>query len=94
MSDAAPDSLAERKAQLVAQIALERMRMSLAVHEIRTLVAPPRIAAGVPTARPIAAVLAAIALPMFGMPRVGRWVRMASYVMTAIRIARNWKRGP
>jgi hypothetical protein len=84
-------TLAERKAQLVTRAHVDRARMTLAMLEIRTLVSPPASAARRASVRPTAARLIGIALPLLGMARVTRLLRIASFALAAYRVARNWR---
>jgi hypothetical protein len=42
--------------------------------------------------RPAAAMVIGILAPVFGANRVARWLRIASFALTAYRIAKNWHR--
>jgi hypothetical protein len=88
------DRIADRKALLVTRADLDRTRITLAAREIRSLVVPRATAARVAAWRPRAAMLIAVAAPLVGMRRLSRLVRVASYAMLAIRLARNWRRSP
>jgi hypothetical protein len=87
------DRLAERKALLVTRAHVDRARMTLALHEIRALVSPAPDRARSAQLRPTAATILRFAVPLLGMTRVARFVRIASYALTAYRIARNWNGG-
>ena len=86
--------IAERKALLVTRADLDRTRISLAAREVRSLVVPRVTAVRVAVWRPRAAMLIAAAVPFVGMRRLSRLVRIASYAMLGIRLARNWRRNP
>jgi hypothetical protein len=81
-------SIADRKALLLARAELDRLRVVVAVHEVRSVVAPGGSLGG---RRPLAAIIVQIAAPLFGMTRLARWMRIASVVMIAIRVARDWR---
>jgi len=83
--------LAERRAQLVTHAHVDRARMTLAVHQIRGLVSPMRDPARSARLRPTAAAIVGIAVPLLGMTRFARLLRIASFALTAYRIARNWR---
>jgi hypothetical protein len=85
--------LAERRAHLVTRAHVDRARMTLALHEIRTLVSPPPDRARTAELRPTAATILRFAMPLLGLTRVARFVRIASFALTAYRIARNWSGG-
>ena len=82
----------ERMALLRARAELDRTRLAFAIAEIRAVVAPKRDPAQVSGARPMAAMIVGFLAPLFGTSGVARWVRMASFALTAYRIARNWQR--
>jgi len=84
-------NFADRKALLATRAEVDRMRLALAVHEIKTIVAPPSSADHVRSARPLAAMLVSLLGPMAGATRLARWLRFASIGLTALRIARNWR---
>jgi hypothetical protein len=82
-----PSDYALRKAQLVAQCDLERLRLRFALGQIRdTLTAP--VAAPQPTvwAVPVAATLLSLALPSLGMRRVKGVVQMLSLALNSYRV--------
>jgi hypothetical protein len=93
MSRARAAELAERRAHLVTRAHLDRARLTLAVLEVRVVLSPPPDRARSAELRPIAARILAFAVPVLGMTRVGRFLRIASYALTAYRIARNWGSG-
>ena len=93
MSRAHLTELAERRAQLVTRIHLDRARVTLALLEIRAVVSPAPDPTRSSELRPTAAKILNFAVPLFGTTRVGRWLRIASYAMSAFRIARNWSSG-
>ena len=85
------DDYALRKAQLVAQCDLERLRIQFALGHIRsTLTAPVPIQ---PTrwARPVAATLLGVALPSLGVQRVKSIVEVLSMAVSAFRAVQNWR---
>ena len=82
--------LAERRAHLVTRAHLDRARLTLAVLEVRAVVSPPRDRSRSAELRPTAARILAFAVPLLGMTRVGRFLRIASYALAAYRVARNW----
>jgi len=83
--------LADRKALLAAHAELDRARVALAVHDIRTIVSLPTEAARLARVRPVAGVLVGIVAPLLGRARFGRWLRAASLALVAYRIARSWR---
>jgi MFS superfamily sulfate permease-like transporter len=83
--------LAERKALLVTRAQLDRTRLSLAVRQVRSIVRPTPDAVRRAGARPTAAMLVGLAVPLLGMRRLGRWLRFTSFAITAYRVIRNWR---
>ena len=82
---------AERKALLATRAELDRMRLALAVNEIKASVSPASDTDRVGSARPLAAMLVNLLGPLAGAPRLARWLRVASLALVALRIARNWR---
>lgn len=82
---------AERKALLATRAELDRARVTVAVHQIRAVVAPTPDADRVARLKPTAAVLTGILGSIAGASRLGRWLRIASFALAALRIARTWK---
>jgi len=84
---------AERKALLATRAELDRQRVALAVHEIKAIVAPSSVGDRVDSALPIAATIISLMGPLVGRHRLARWLRVASFTLVAIRLARNWRDG-
>ena len=84
--------LAERKALLRARADLDRTRLAFALAAIRATMAPPQDASRSVSLRPVAAIIVGILAPALGAGRVTRWLRYASFALTAYRIAKNWHR--
>ena len=82
---------AERKALLATRAELDRIRLTLAVTEIKAIVSPATDADRISSARPLAATLVGVLGPFAGAPRLRRWLRIASLALAALRIARNWR---
>lgn len=83
----APSDYALRKAQLVAQCDLDRLRLRFSLVQIRdTLTAP--VAAPQPTAwaAPVAATVLSLALPSLGMHRAKGMVQMLSLALNGYRV--------
>lgn len=83
--------LAERKAQLVTQSQLDRARLLLAVHQIREIVSPAPDPARAARLRPTAATFVNIALPLLGLTRFRRLLRIGAFALTGYRIVRGWR---
>jgi len=82
---------AERKALLRTRAELDRTRVALAVHDIKAVVMPARELGGAERFKPTASVLVRILGPIAGASRLGRYLRIASVVLTAVRAVRHWK---
>ena len=80
----------DRKSLLAARALFDRAQMTLAVHDVKTAIAPGGGVRG-PFARGGAALLIRLVAPLVGPSRLGRWLRIASYGIAAWRIARNWR---
>ena len=89
MSD--DDDLAARKALLVSQAELERVKLALALHDIRSIVMPRRDPARATKYHSLALRALGLAAPLLGLDRTARFVRGISLGLTAVRIARNWR---
>ena len=85
---------AERKALLVVRAELDRQRVALAMHEIKAIVVPSSVGDRVDSARPIAAAAISLMRPLVGRRRLALWLRVASFALVAIRLARNWPDRP
>ena len=81
----------DRKALLEARALFDRAQMTLAIHDVRSVIAPPGSGFRGPTAHSGAALLVGAMAPIFGARRLGRWLRIASWTLAAFRIARNWR---
>lgn len=90
MSDRRFD-LAERKAQLVTRAELDRVRIMLAVRDIKAIAAPASAVERAARYRPAAAMLMGVLGPAMGTSRIGGWLRIAWIALAALRIARSWK---
>ena len=92
MSTAARLARAERKALLATRAELDRHRVMLSVLEVKDIVSPSSVTDRADTIRPFASTLLSLVGPFAGTRRLSRWLRYASYGMTALRIARDWRR--
>ena len=89
---ASRDDLEAKKALLIAQAEFDRLRLALAVHDVRAIARPPIAAAARSAAQASAARILAFALPIFGFARAGRIVRLLSIGMATFRVLRAWRR--
>jgi MFS superfamily sulfate permease-like transporter len=85
------EAFADRMALLATRAELDRARVTLALHEVKAIVAPPRDPARAAAVRPAIAMLMGLAVPAVGISRLGRWLRIASIALAAWRVARNWR---
>ena len=82
----------DRKALLAARALFDRAQMTLAAHDVRAAIAPPGgSGARGPMATNAAALVVGLAAPILGASRLGRWLRIASRTLAAVRIARTWR---
>ena len=85
------DNYALRKAQLVAQCDLERLRMQFALGHIRRTVTAPVPVEPTVWAKPVAATLLGFAVPALGVQRVHGIVEMLSMAFKAYRAVQAWR---
>jgi hypothetical protein len=81
--------IAERKAQLATRAALERMRMTLALHGVRRAMIPPAPQEPSRLRRPLVALVVGVAAQRYGPARLRRWLRIASVAIAAYRIVKS-----
>lgn len=87
------EGLARRKSLLVAQSHLHRLQAAMAWHEVKEVVAPPSAAPDRgDRARSIAATLIGVAVPVFGLARLGRIMRVLTVTTMVMRIVRGFRR--
>ena len=84
-------AIADRRALLATRAELDRTRMTLAIHEVKAMVAPPPDPARAAAVRPMVSLLVGLVAPAVGVSRFGRWLRIASWALAAWRVARNWR---
>ena len=84
------EDTARRKSLLAAQAHLQRIQARLAWHDVMEVISPAHLApARGDRVRSIAAVLMGIAIPVFGLPRLGRILRTFSIGMMIMRVVRG-----
>ena len=83
------DTLAARKALVIARADLARVELSLAWHDLRFAVAPPPPDGRSTTVRRMATLLIAIATPIVGRSKFVRVLRYASIALAALRAVRS-----
>ena len=84
------EDIARRKSLLAAQAHLQRIQARLAWHDVVEVISPAHLApARGDRVRSIAAVLMGIAIPVFGLPRLGRILRSFSIGMMIMRVLRG-----
>jgi hypothetical protein len=83
------ESLATRKALLIAQLRMQRMELALSFSDAREALRPARMIGGA-FAKPAATVAAfQMVAPLFGLRRLARWVRIAALAFAVFRIVRS-----
>jgi hypothetical protein len=92
MSDATRIARAERKALLSTRCELDRHRLMLAMHEVKGIVSPSSVEDRAESIRPFASTILSVLGPFAGPRRLSRWLRYASFGLTALRVARDWRR--
>jgi hypothetical protein len=92
MADTSLVARGERKALLATRAELDRQRVMLAVLEVKDIVFPSTVTNRAESIRPFASIILSILGPFAGMRRLSRWLRYASFGMTALRLARDWRR--
>jgi hypothetical protein len=85
------DEYALRKAQLIAQCDLERLRIQFALHELRVTVNAPIATEPTVWAAPVAATLISFALPALGVQRVTGIVQILSFALKGYQALQNWR---
>jgi hypothetical protein len=83
------DTLAAKKALVIARADLARVEMSLAWQDLRGAVAPPPADARSSTVRRMATLLIAVATPIVGRSKFVRVLRYASIALAAFRAVRS-----
>jgi hypothetical protein len=83
--------IAERKALLATRAELDRVRLTIAVYEVKSIVRPPRSAARLAAVRPIAISLVGFLVPVIGFRRFRRWIKIGSMALTILRVIYNWR---
>jgi hypothetical protein len=81
-----------KMALLIAQAELDRLKLALAVHDVRAIARPPIAAAARSAAQASATRILGLALPILGFRRAGRIVRVLSLALSLVRLARSWRR--
>ena len=85
------DELESRKALLVAQAEFDRLKLGMALHDVRRIVRPTVSSAQRSAVHTLAARALGIALPVLGFSRVGRVVRGLSIGLSVYRFMRGWR---
>ena len=79
-----------RKSLLIAQSHLHRLQAGMAWHEVKGALMPPRPAPDSgDRVRSIAATLIGIAIPVFGLARLGRVTKAMSIAVIVMRLVRG-----
>lgn len=83
------EDIARRKSLLAAQAHLQRIQARMAWHDVKEVILPPHVPARGDRVRSIAAVLIGFAVPLFGLPRLGRILRTLSIGVMIMRVVRG-----
>jgi MFS superfamily sulfate permease-like transporter len=84
------EALARRKSLLVAQSHLHRLQAGMAWYDVRQVVSPsPFAPERGDRVRSIAATLVGITVPVFGLSRLGRIMRVVSIGLMIMRVVRS-----
>ena len=89
MSEAA--DLAERRARLVAAADLERLKIGLAWRDVRHAIAPAPDVSRRSRFRPYVVGAIRYGLPLLGIRRMGRLLRVAGTALVIWRATRAWR---
>ena len=92
MSGSTSVARAERKALLATRAELDRQRVMLAVLDVKAVVSPTTVSGRAESIRPFASIILSLLGPFAGARRLSRWLRYATFGMTALRIVRDWRR--
>jgi hypothetical protein len=83
--------LESKRELLIAQAEFDRLKLAMAVHDLRAVARPPIAAAARSAAHASAARLIGLALPILGFARAGRAVRALSIGLSIYRVLRGWR---
>lgn len=86
------DDYAQRKALLIAQCDLQRLRLQRGLLALRAQAQPHSPPAERAWSAPVAATLLSLALPTWGPQRVQRVLELFQWGLTAFRWWRRWQR--
>lgn len=81
-----------RKQLLIAQAEFDRLKLAIAVHDVRRLVRPSLDASARAGSRSAASGVLGFLLPLLGASRLGGVVRGLSLALSAYRLMRQWSR--
>ena len=87
-----PDDLAAKKQLLIAQAEFDRLKLSLALHDVKRIVRPRIDLARRPAAHSAASRALGFVLPVLGASRAGRVVRALSIALSVFRFLRGFRR--
>ena len=86
------DALERRKSLLIAQSHLHRLQAGMAWHDVKAAVMPARPPPDRgDRARSIAATLLSVAVPIFGLARLGRITKAMSIAVIVMRLVRGFR---
>lgn len=85
------DDYALRKAQLIAQCDLERLRIQFALHELRITLTAPIATEPTAWAAPVAATLISFAVPTLGVQRATGILQILSFALKGYQALQIWR---
>ncbi len=93
MTAAQREALAQRKQLLGSRAELERLQITVALHDLRAIVSPAVAESGRGRSRAamLAAAIVGVGVPLFGRSKLSRVLQLGSMAMTAWRVSRNWR---
>jgi len=83
------DDLEAKKQLLIAQAEFDRLKLAIAVHDVRRIVRPAVEPSSLPAAHSTASRMLGFVLPVLGASRFGRVVRALSIALSIYRLMRR-----
>lgn len=83
------DDLEAKKQLLIAQAEFDRLKLAIAVHDVRRIVRPAFESSSRPATHTMASRVLGFVLPLFGASRLGRVVRGLSIALSVYRLLRG-----
>jgi hypothetical protein len=86
------DDLEAKKQLLIAQAEFDRLKLAIAVHDVRRIVRPAFESSSRPATHSLASRMLGFVLPVVGASRLGRVVRALSIALSIYRLVRGSRR--